>query len=211
MVINGLILAAGMSRRMQQFKPLMKLGNKTIIETTVEQMLSAGVDQITVVLGYRGSEIQKVLEKDQKMKKRVRFVYNFEFEKTQMLDSVKIGIKELKECERFFIVPGDMPAISAETYLRLTEQAKKHSEAKVIFPTIEGYRKHPPLISWSCRKDILHFEGNGLRELWKQYEGCVAEIPWKDNGCTLDIDTVEDYQRLCRYLKEKKMELHRNE
>lgn len=46
MIINGLILAAGMSSRMRQFKPLMRIEEKTIIETTVDHMLESGVDQI---------------------------------------------------------------------------------------------------------------------------------------------------------------------
>ena len=82
MIINGLILAAGMSRRMQQFKPLMKIEEKTMIETTVDHMLEAGVSQITVVLGYRGLEVQQVLESDINRKKKLRFAYNSDYETT---------------------------------------------------------------------------------------------------------------------------------
>ena len=205
MIINGLILAAGMSRRMQQFKPLMKIENKTIIETTVDHMLEAGVNQITVVLGYRGSEIQQVLESDEKRIERLKFAYNSKYATTQMLDSTKIGLKELGICDRFFLAPGDMPAISVKTYQILSDIAVNNSGFKVLFPTLEGYRKHPPLISWSCRDDMLQFQGNGLRELWKEYKDEIAEIPLDDYGCTIDVDTPEDYQKLCQYLDKKKI------
>lgn len=204
MIINGLILAAGMSRRMQQFKPLMQIEKKTIIETTVDHMLEAGVAQITVVLGYRGSEIKQVLEADGRRKGKLRFAYNADYETTQMLDSIKVGLKEMGTCDRFFLAPGDMPAISVKTYQTLADIAENNSECKVMFPTLEGYRKHPPLISWSCRDAMLNFEGNGLRELWKQYENEIVEIPLDDDGCTMDVDTPEDYQKLCKYFGEQK-------
>lgn len=204
MIINGLILAAGMSSRMQQFKPLMKIEEKTIIETTVDHMLEAGVNQITVVLGCRGSEIKEVLESDSKRSGKLQFAYNKDYETTQMLDSIKIGLKEMHTCDRFFLAPGDMPAIEVKTYKTLTDLAVNHNMAKVLFPTLEGYRKHPPLISWECRDDMLGFQGRGLRELWKQYKDEIVEIPLDDNGCTIDVDTPEDYQRLCQYFEKKK-------
>lgn len=203
MIINGLILAAGMSKRMQQFKPLMKIEKKTMIETTVDHMLEAGIDQITVVLGYRGSEIQQVLESDSRRKARLRFACNVNYETTQMLDSIKIGLNEMGTCDRFFLAPGDMPAISVRTYRILSEYAANDDKVKVVFPTLEGYRKHPPLISWSCKDDMLKFCGNGLRELWKQYENEIVEIPLEDNGCTMDVDTPEDYQKVCQYFNRK--------
>lgn len=204
MIINGLILAAGMSSRMQQFKPLMKIEDKTIIETTVDHMLEAGVDQITVVLGYRGSEIKEVLELDKKRCGRLTFAYNPNYETTQMLDSIKIGLNKVGICDRFFIAPGDMPAITTKTYQTLIDVAADQSKYQIIFPTVEGYRKHPPLISWMCRENILQFQGNGLRELWKEYEADIKEIPLDDDGCTMDIDTPGDYQKLCQYLDEQK-------
>lgn len=199
MKVNGLVLAAGMSRRMGSFKPLMKIGSKTMIETVVDQMLKVQVQQIVVVLGYRGEEIQRVLEADACHREAVKFVYNTEYERTEMLDSVKLGLAAMSDCDWFFTVPGDMPAISADTYRMLREQAAG-CWAKVLFPVLDGYRKHPPLVSSSCRKDILQFQGNGLRELWKQYDGRILEVPLKDMGCTIDVDNPMDYKNVCRYM-----------
>ena len=52
---------------------------------------------------------------------------------------------------------------------------------------------------------MLQFQGNGLRELWKQYKDDIVEIPLDDDGCTIDVDTPEDYQKLCRYLEGKRI------
>lgn len=214
MNVNGLVLAAGMSKRMQQFKPLMHIGDQTMIERTVNQMLAAGVREITVVLGFCGDEVLKALShlpsagshpaafpamRSLGFQQKVHFVYNRDYETTQMLDSVKIGLQEMKPCDYFFVSPGDMPAISTATYQRLLAEAGGQ-DTKVVFPVLDGYRKHPPLVSWSCREDILNFQGQGLRMLWDSYEGNIKEVPLYDEGCTLDVDYPEDYHRVCRYL-----------
>lgn len=214
MKVNGLVLAAGMSRRMQQFKPLMRIGDQTMIEKTVEQMLAAGVREITVVLGYRGDEVRQALTHScftgslaaafpamlsLGFRQKVHFVYNWNYESTQMLESVKIGLQEMRPCDWFFVLPGDMPAISPATYQRLLTEAGGQ-DTKVVFPILDGYRKHPPLVSWSCREDILNFQGKGLRMLWGSYEGNIKEVPLYDEGCTMDVDYPEDYHKVCRYL-----------
>ena len=57
--ICALILAAGLSRRMGEFKPLLPLGGTTVIENTVEAALSGGAESTVVVTGYRGDEAVK--------------------------------------------------------------------------------------------------------------------------------------------------------
>lgn len=200
MRVNGLILAAGMSKRMQQFKPLMKIGTRTMIELAADRMLEAQVRQVTVVLGYRGEEIRDVLLASGSRKGRVHFTCNPDYEHTHMLDSVKAGLNSMEPCDWFFAAPGDMPAISAATYRKLRKKAEG-SSAKVIFPVLDGYRKHPPLISWSCRNDILQFQGKGLRELWKEYAGQIQEVPLDDPGCAMDVDDQADYQNVCLYMR----------
>lgn len=199
-IVNGIVLAAGLSSRMKKFKPLMKIGEKSIIEHTVDQMINAGVEQIVVVLGYRGSEIEQKLNSSKTRENRLQFVYNSEFETTHMLDSIKIGLEKLNFCNWFFITPGDMPAISTTTYEFLMKSADNYS-GKAIFPLLSGQRKHPPLISWKCKNDISSFIGNGLRELWKLYETDILEIAVEDKGCSLDVDFPEDYQKVFKYLE----------
>lgn len=199
MIVNGIVLAAGLSSRMNDFKPLMHLGDKTMIETVVDHMLDAGVCHITVVLGHRGNEIQEVLTSRISRSDALTFVYNASFATTQMLDSIQLGLLHLPPCDWFFVTPGDMPAISVSTYKNLIKHAAD-SNQKVLFPLLEGYRKHPPLISNSCKSDILEFQGSGLRALWSSYENEILEVATEDIGCRIDVDVREDYQNVCNYL-----------
>jgi CTP:molybdopterin cytidylyltransferase MocA len=201
--IHGLILAAGMSRRMKEFKPLMPIGDRTMIRWTIDGMLDAGVGAAVLVLGYRGAELEAHLSGLPQYDGKLTFVYNQAYEHTEMLDSVKLGIPRLGDCDGFFLVPGDMPAIRSETY-RMLMEAKEHTSARVIFPTLDGFRKHPPLIDRSCADDILRFRGQGgLRELWQQYGDELLEVPIADRGCGMDADERADYERLCRFLAEQ--------
>lgn len=199
MIVNGIILAAGLSSRMQGFKPLMKIGRKTMIELVVDQMIQAGLNQIILVLGYRGEEIQQVLTSCEQRSSKLSFVYNDNYQTTQMLDSIKLGLEAMGSCDWFFVTPGDMPAISITTYLKLIEYADG-CHKKVLFPLLDGYRKHPPLISYRCKSDILESSGMGLRALWANYEEDIMEVSTADKGCMIDVDVREDYNIVCHYL-----------
>lgn len=189
--LNGLILAAGLSRRMGEFKPLLPLGKKTILETTIDSMLPH-VERIVVVLGYRAEEIEARLA--HYPKDRLILVRNPEYETADMLTSIKCGLREMPPCQAFYLLPGDMPNIDSLTFKRLKENALP--EKSVIFPTIDGYRKHPPLIHYELIGDILNFsEDGGLRQLWKRLDAPILEIPVNDPGCSIDLDTPEQYHR----------------
>lgn len=49
MKINSIIQAAGLSSRLQAFKPLLKLQNKTVIESCIDSMIRAGANQVILV------------------------------------------------------------------------------------------------------------------------------------------------------------------
>ncbi|MBV7271735.1 nucleotidyltransferase family protein [Clostridium sp. PL3] len=199
MKVNGIILAAGLSSRMKAFKPLLKLKEKTIIEHSIDSMFNAGVSQVIVVLGYRAEEVEAFLS-GKYNSSRLIFIQNRRYSETDMLTSIKIGISVLNTCDAFYILPGDMPAIHISTFTVLKE-AMCRTDAMVAFPTIDGKRKHPPLISWNCIDFILNFNGEGgLREVWKQFEGLMVTAPVEDFGCMLDADTKLDYDRLLHYM-----------
>lgn len=202
MKVNGLILAAGLSSRMGNFKPLMPVGDETLIERSIQSMLGGGVAHVTVVLGHRADQVEAVLRR-RFPRQKVGIVHNMRYESTDMLSSVKIGVAALPSCEAFFLLPGDMPAVDRETFL-VVRSALQKTGAKLAFPTLAGWRKHPPLVSSECIPSILAFHGQGgLREVWRQYEGETAEVAVDDTGCLLDTDTPDDYRRLLRYIAQK--------
>ena len=190
-VVNGLILAAGLSRRMGEFKPLMSFGSKTLIECTVDSMLSAGVSQIVVVLGYRGKEVEAILKS--RYGNEVILVYNHDYAKTDMLFSVKCGLAMMPNCHSYFLLPGDMPMVKKNTFKVLLEALPSDHPA-IIFPTLADYPKHPPLINSYFTQTILDFnEEGGLRQLWNKLEDFTIRVPVEDEGVAIDFDTQQVY------------------
>lgn len=103
--IASLIVAAGMSSRMKKFKPLLKLGEKTIIEHVVDTLYEGGVNKIVIVTGNRSDKIREQLKT-----RDVIFIHNELYESTSMFESVKLGLNYLKgKCDKLFFCP--------ETYL----------------------------------------------------------------------------------------------
>ena len=60
--VASILLAAGQSRRMGAFKPLLPFGNKTVIESCIDYLCEGGVEHIVVVLGHRADEIRGFLK-----------------------------------------------------------------------------------------------------------------------------------------------------
>ena len=63
--MRGIIIAAGMGKRMQQYtkskpKCLLSIGKKTILQWTVEGLKAAGCNDIFVITGHKGNEISKL-------------------------------------------------------------------------------------------------------------------------------------------------------
>ncbi|SEH44303.1 MULTISPECIES: nucleotidyltransferase family protein [Atopobiaceae] len=195
--ISGLVLAAGLSSRMGSYKPLMPLRGRTVIENTVDSLLEGGASDVVVVLGFRGAEVERLLRR-RYSDSELRLVYNREFATTDMLHSIKLGLASLPDCEAFFLLPGDMPVVDRQTFF-LLRCAMPWDRPAIVFPTLGGYRKHPPLIDARFVAAIRDYAGpDGLRGFWRLHEDAVVTVPVDDRGCWCDLDTFEQYRDCVR-------------
>ncbi len=191
MRVGALIPAAGMSSRMGRFKPLLPFWGETVIERSAATALELA-DTAVAVLGKRAEELAELLLG--RFGERLTLAYNRDFAQTDMLASVKLGLRALGECGCFFLVPADMPLIAPATYEALLAA---YDGAHILIPSVNGRRGHPPLIPARAIPDILAYEGEGgLRAVFERVG--VREIPVPDEGAVLDLDTWEDYERARR-------------
>jgi CTP:molybdopterin cytidylyltransferase MocA len=190
--VCGLATAAGLSSRMGDFKPLLPLRGKTVIENTVDSMLAGGTKTVVVVVGYRGQELERLL--CERYGSQVIVAWNRDYAQTDMLRSIQIGCGMLPACDGFFLLPGDMPLVRQSTFQKVLETWET-GQFDMVFPTLEGRRKHPPLISAKMIPEILSFSGDGgLRQLWTRFEDRIGYVPVDDQGVEIDLDTPEDYR-----------------
>ena len=186
---GAVIPAAGLSSRMGAFKPLLPYGDATVIEAAVGSVLPY-IDSAVAVLGKRADELRAVLA--ERFGDRLTVACNPDYASTDMLASVKIGLRAMGECDAFFLLPADMPAIPSAVFEALTGAFDGTAEA--IYPVMNGRRGHPPLISARLIPKILAYEGEGgLRAILSGRR--VKEIPVTDGGILTDLDTPADYEK----------------
>lgn len=191
---GAVIVAAGMSTRMKQFKQLMKIGDMSIAERVIVNFLRAGVKDIVMVTGYNADQLEKALKGF-----NIRFIRNKDYETTQMFDSARLGLEYLNgKCDRLFFCPVDVPFF---TDLTVTEEIRlmdSDPAIKVIVPNCEGKDGHPLLISGDTVSAILAHDGErGMKGAYESLpEGSVVRMPVNDEGAIIDADYRDDFYRL---------------
>jgi molybdenum cofactor cytidylyltransferase len=188
--ISAVILAAGFSSRMGDFKPLLPLGEQCVLERVVMLFQEAGVADIRVVVGHRSAELVPVIGKMGALA-----ILNPAYERG-MLSSIKAAINTLStEGNAFFLLPVDIPLVRARTLSDMLTAWKKGNK-KILYPSFFGRRGHPPLLSGTLIDAILAWEGDGgLRAFLAQHEKDAQNIPVADEHTLFDIDTFSDYQQ----------------
>ena len=185
---GAVIVAAGMSSRMGDFKPLLQLGGLSFIQRVVANFQQAEVSPNVVVTGHRAQELERHLAR-----LRVVCVRNPDYAHSQMFDSAMLGFGYIREkCDRAFFTPVDIPLFTCRTVQRLME-----SSAPVAKPVCGGRTGHPVLLS---RQVLALLEGaspeGGLGRAIARCAPYVELVPVEDAGTLLDADTPADYRQL---------------
>jgi CTP:molybdopterin cytidylyltransferase MocA len=188
MKISALILAAGLSSRIKEFKPLLKIDGKSIFEHAYGLFADSGIDDIVTVVGHRSCDLIPLVNVVSS-----RYVINDQY-RDGMFSSIQKGVKELRgACDAFFLLPVDIPFVRPDTILQLLDEFNKDSTTLVCYPQFNARRGHPPLIDCRLAEQILTYdEKDGMRGFLKQYENCSRMVPVDDPFILLDIDTRKD-------------------
>lgn len=187
-----LIVSAGCSRKMKTFKPLLPLGEHSILENTIHNFQKAGMDDIVVVVGYKRRELIPILKRLQ-----VKIAINEDYDQTDMLESVKIGLKVMPADTRgILLCPVDIPLIMPSTINKLVETGKK-SDALALIPTYQGHWGHPLLFGRRIASEILKYRGdNGIRGVLRKFPDRIQSIDVPDANMLMNINRPEDYEKL---------------
>ncbi|MEI8354650.1 MAG: DVU_1551 family NTP transferase [Deltaproteobacteria bacterium] len=187
----AIILAAGYSSRMGEFKPLLPFGGSTVIERVIGLFLDAGIDRVRVVTGHRSTELLPFMGGA-----GVRPVLNDRYQEG-MFTSVLAGVKSLEEFRgAFFLLPVDIPLVRLQTIITLMAAYESGSK-NILYPSFNGRRGHPPLISTEFSGRIASWKGEGgLNSFLAQYDSGAEEVEVTDKFILEDMDRPEEYRRL---------------
>ncbi len=199
----ALILAAGYSSRMGDFKPLLPIGGIPAVKHITGAFREAGIENIIVVTGYKRELISPVLKEE-----KVAEAFNKDFSEG-MFGSIKTGISAgIEACKintgstaplsAFLMAPVDSPLVPAEIILRLTEEHMKNPEAFIV-PCYHGKKGHPLLIPALYTDEILSYQGDrGLKGITSRYDEKMIRLETNCEAVVLDMDTPEGYEEMLR-------------
>lgn len=191
MRIGAVIVAAGLSSRMGDFKPLMKIGPRTVAQHMVSAFQNAGVETIAVVTGHRAEELRAHLQEE-----NILFLHNEKYRDSQMFDSAKLGLSHLIDsCERIFFSPIDVPLFTAHTLTRMIAL-----QCQLICPVCGGKQGHPLLLSQDVARMILNDSGQGgVKGAISRLSITMTTVEVDDPGILYDADTPEELEYLRKY------------
>lgn len=191
MQIGALIVAAGMSSRMGDFKPMLSIGSISVAQRVIATLHQSGVSKIVMVTGYNATVLERHLAGN-----GIIFLRNENYETTQMFDSVKIGLRYLQDkCDRLLFTPVDVPLFTAKTVKTILD-----SGAPLACPMCEGRQGHPILIANELLPEILNDCGEqGLKGAMDRCSVPLLRIDVDDPGTIHDADTPEDFSQLLDY------------
>ena len=191
MQTGAVIVAAGMSSRMGDFKPMLNIGAITIAQRVVATFQQAGIQRIVMVTGYQAQMLERHLAGN-----GIVFLRNENYETTKMFDSVKIGLEYMRDkCDRVLFTPVDIPLFTADTVRALMD-----SNAPLCCPVCDGETGHPVMIATDLVDLLLGDSGeNGLSGAMERLGIPMEQIPVSDRGVLHDADTPDDYRALLQY------------
>ncbi|MBI5742100.1 MAG: nucleotidyltransferase family protein [Nitrospirae bacterium] len=186
--VSAVLLAAGSSKRMGQLKQLLPLKGKPIIRHSLDALLSAGLDDIVVVLGERNPDLINIVGG-----LPVRVVFNT-VPGSDMAESLRTGLRSV-DCSStgILISLADHPMASSAT-IQVLVSLHHQKPDRILVPRYEMRKGHPVLLPSILLKDI--HKGGTLRDVIGKYPERIRPVEVEDRGVVLDIDTMEDYENL---------------
>lgn len=194
--IAAVVPSAGLSSRMDGFKPLLPLGHGTVLASVVESLRGAGVGHVLVVAGHRAGEVRAEADR-----LGIESVLNPDYPQG-MFSSMRTGLAALPPgFDAVFVLPVDIPLVRTATVRALIKRWTAEKGRPVLYPTFRGERGHPPLLSRDILPRVFTWDGtDGLRGVLAEIEreSGVDELPVADANILFDLDHPEDYREALR-------------
>ena len=190
-MISAIVLAAGLSKRMELGNKLLLEKNKiTIIENTIREVKASKVDEIIVVLGKDSAIFKKKIND-----KTIVYVTNKDYSKG-ISTSIKKGLEKVnKKSIATIICLGDMPSIKTSTYNEIIDKFY-NSKNQNIIPYFKSMQGNPVLFNKVYFEKLKEIKGDkGAKFLIKKYSKDFLKLQLTDQYILKDIDNAAQYYR----------------
>jgi len=188
--LDGILLAAGESRRMGYPKPLLIIDGTTFIEKIIATMLDV-VPRLVVVLGAHAERIRRAIPHDE----RIVIVENPNYSRGQ-LSSLKIGLGAVQPDAAGAIVHlADHPIVRVESFRAVVDSFER-TRKPIVIARSNGQRGHPVIFARSIFAELQNApESEGARHVVNADASRIEYVDLDDPGINLDLDTPADLVR----------------
>ncbi|MFZ1991555.1 MAG: molybdopterin-binding/glycosyltransferase family 2 protein [Alphaproteobacteria bacterium] len=188
----GILLAAGLSRRMGRNKLLEMFHGKPLVRHAAEALAAAPLARRIVVVGHDASQVEAAIAG-----LPVEFVGAPNYAEG-MSQSLRTGLQALDgDADAVLVMLGDMPALSVSHIERLLAAYDPEEGRTICVPVFNGRRGNPVLFGSEYFKDLMAIEGDmGGRAIIESNRDAVAEVPMPDDAVLKDVDTPEALKAL---------------
>ena len=173
----GVILAAGMAKRLRPLtdtkpKCLLEVGQKTLLQRTVDAMAATGITEFVVVTGYRADQIREFFTIHYPLF-TIHFIHNVDYEHNNNIFSLWLAGQEVRGKE-FLLMDSDIlcdPQAVAEV-ARQQEPAlalNRHELGEEEMKIVVDADNHITEISKTCRVEDAVGESVGIEKMTAAY------------------------------------------
>ena len=179
----GVILAAGMAKRLRPLtdekpKCLLEVGGKTLLQRTVDAMISAGIKEFVVVTGYRENMIREFLTA-RYPQYTINFIDNPDYEHNNNIFSLWLAMEKLHGTEVLLMDsdilcdPEAVRRVARKTVPALAMQQHElgEEEMKIVVDT-EGRITE---ISKTCSPKDAIGESVGIEKMTEEYTEAIYQ------------------------------------
>ena len=178
----GVILAAGMAKRLRPLtdtkpKCLLKVGERTLLERTVDAMCQAGITEFLVVTGYRGEMIREFLTTHYPQA-TIQYLDNVDYEHNNNIYSLWMACQKVRGCD-FLLMDSDILCDPAAVVRIAQEQTaalavNRHELGEEEMKVVVDSDNRITEISKTCRPEDAMGESVGIEKITADYSEALA-------------------------------------
>lgn len=190
MNVRGVILAAGLGRRMGAVKQLLPLRGRPLLQHVIDAARASRLDHLLLVLGHAHELILEMIDS-----RGLDVIVNPEFAAGQST-SVRAGLANGPDADGVMFLLGDQPLVDAPLIDLLVTRFLAELPWALV-PVHEGRPGNPAIIGREMMRDAQGLTGDvGARKLLRDNPRHVQRMEIGDPAVLRDVDTMDDYLAL---------------
>lgn len=190
MNVRGVILAAGLGRRMGAVKQLLPLHGRPILQHVIDAARASRLDHLLLVLGHAHEMILEMIDSQ-----GLDVVVNRDFAVGQST-SVRVGLSSGPDADGVMFLLGDQPFVGHQLIDALIDRfvAGRPMAAMPIHRDKPG---NPAILGQALQLEAAALTGDtGARSLLHAHAAHVLTVEVNDPVLLRDVDTMDDFQAL---------------